>query len=782
MLMVLFQVKKKVTTYFKHKRNRRAVIFLTALLVFLYYPLKKPLIRDDYSRIITDRNDEILRVFLTTDQQYCLPPEFIDSVPEKLQEAVIHFEDKYFYYHPGINPVSLTRAIIQNIKSRKVVSGASTLTMQLARIRKGRKRTASNKFVEMLEALRIEAQYSKKEILNLYLNHAPYGGNIIGYQAASWRYFGKPPQKLSWAEACLLAVLPNSPGTISPVKNNEQLLRKRDDLLNSLYENGKIDKSTLNNSLEEPMPDRIRPFDLRVPHLTRKIHSELSGKINVVKTSIDSEIQDKVKSYVGRYSRMLKNYDIKNAAVLVVENKSRKVRAYVGSQDFYGEEGRVDGVIAPRSSGSLLKPFLYALSIQEGLIIPNSLLQDIPTYYGTFSPHNASEMYDGIVTAHDALVRSLNVPAVRLLYTYGHYKFYNFLSEANLSTLYRSADDYGLPMIIGGTEVTLWDMANSYCSLANLGSYGSISYLENQNDNINNTYNLIDSVSVALTLNMLKDLKRPGSEYYWNKFNSQRPVAWKTGTSYGHKDAWAVGVNPDWTIAVWIGNFDASTNKNLSGAKSAGPLLFDIFNSLPILSETNWWQLEDFVTETAEVCAITGYAATSRCEETKLVPVAHKDILKACPYHIKVFVDTNTNYAVCSKCWDHGYAEKKMVTYPPLVINYLRKNGSVVEKIPVHNPLCEVHRNNQLMSIEYPKPNSKIFVTRDFDGEYQSIVCSAVHQLKNQILYWYLDEKYLGQTNGKHKIDFIPDPGEHTLTVIDAFGNTQVVNFFSTNR
>lgn len=780
--MKLFQVKNSFIKYFKSNRNRRAVIFLAALLIFLYYPLKKPLLPNDFSRVITDRNNEILRVFLNSNEQYCLPPEFIDTVPEKLHEAVLHFEDKYFYYHPGINPVSLTRALIQNLKSGGIVSGASTITMQVARIRKGRNRTVISKVFEMFESLRIEAQYSKKEILNLYLSYAPYGGNIIGYQAASWRYFGKPPQKLSWAEACLLAVLPNSPGTISPVKNNEQLLLKRNQLLTSLYYKKKIDKSTLDSSLEEPMPNSIKAFDLRAPHLTRRIHSEQQEKKYIIQTSIDSEIQNTVNEFVKRYSRTLEYYNIKNTAILVVENKTRKVRAYVGSQDFYGEAGRVDGVIAPRSSGSLLKPFLYALSIQEGLIVPGSILQDIPTYYGSFSPHNASEMYDGIVSAHEALVRSLNVPAVRLLYTYGHYKFYNFLKEANLSTLYRSADDYGLPMIIGGTEVTLWDMASSYCSLANMGNFGQISYHENGNDNINNTYFLIDSVSVFLTLDMLKDLRRPGSEYYWSKFNNQRPVAWKTGTSYGHKDAWAVGVNPDWTVAVWVGNFDASTNKNLSGASSAGPLLFDVFNSLPALSENIWWDINDFSVELAEVCAITGYAATSRCEKTKNVPVARKDVLKACPYHLKVFVDSITNYAVCSKCWGNNYSEKKMITYPPLVINYLRKNGSVVEKIPVHNPSCTAHRNNKLIDIEYPKSDSKIFITRDFDGKYQPVVFSVVHQLKNQILYWYIDNIYLGQTNGKHKQAYIPEPGEHILTVIDAFGNIQKVKFYTTNK
>lgn len=771
-----------VKKYLSERRNRRTVIFLTALLVYLYFPLKNPFIDSDYSRVITDRNAEILRVFLNSEEQYCLPPVFNNTVPEKLHQAVIHFEDNYFYYHPGINPVSVVRAVYQNLKNKKVVSGASTLTMQLARIRKGRNRTTINKIVEMLEALRIEAQFSKEEILKMYLDHAPYGGNIIGYQAASWRYFGKPPQKLSWAEACLLAVLPNSPGTVSPVKNNERLFQKRNNLLQSLYENGRIDNSTLNISLDEPIPNRVISFDLYAPHLTRRINNEHSDKNRIVKTSIDLNIQEKANSIIKRHKHILEGSGIKNAAVIVVENKTRKVRAYVGSQDFYGNQGRIDGVIAPRSSGSLLKPFLYALSIREGLIIPQSLLQDVPTYYGAFSPHNASEMYDGIVTAHDALVRSLNVPAVRLLYTYGHYKFYNFLQQSGISTLYRSADAYGLPMIIGGVEVTLWDMATGYCNLANLGEHSNITYLEEKTDHLLNTYSLIDSTSVMLTLNMLKDLQRPGAEYYWNKFNSQKPIAWKTGTSYGHKDAWAVGINPDWTVAVWVGNFDATTNKNLSGASSAGPILFNVFNSLPTLSVQKWWNTEDFVSPIADICAVTGYAATPRCPEIIVRPVAKTDVLKACPYHIKLYVDSISQFSVCSKCWEGNQEEKYLTAYPPIVVNYLRKNGAVIEKIPVHNPKCSTHRSDGFIEIEYPKENSKIFVARDFDGAYQSVVFSVAYQIRNHDLHWYLDDKYLGQTNGKHKMAVHLFEGEHKLTIIDVYGNTKTINFYSTHQ
>ncbi len=781
-MQIIERVKNYLLKYFKKRRNRRVAIFLGALLFFLYYPLGKPLLPDNYSRVITDKDGNIMRVFLNSDQQYCLSPDFIDTVPQKLEKAVIAFEDKCFYYHPGVNPVAIFRAFSQNRKSKKIVSGASTITMQLARIRKGRERNMKNKIVEISEAIRIEARYSKKKILKMYLDHAPYGGNIIGFQAASWRYFGKPANKISWAEACLLAVLPNSPGKISPVQNNQRLFDKRNRLLKKLYQKHVFDSLILVNSLEEPMPSKIVPFDLMAPHLTYRINEETNYDQHIVKTSIDPVIQQKSQFLVKRYSRYLETYGIKNAAVIVVDNHTRKIRAYIGSQDFYGTTGNVDGVIAQRSSGSILKPFLYGLAVQDGLIVPESQIQDIPTYYGTFSPSNASETYNGIVSAHDALVKSLNVPAVRLLYTYGHYKFYNFLKQAGVTTLFRSADSYGLPLIIGGAEVKLWDMASVYCGLANLGNFAPITYFENTDPKETTQTNLIDTLSCVLILNVLNDLNRPGAEYYWTKYNNQYPVAWKTGTSYGNKDAWAIGVNPDYTVAVWVGNFDATMNKNLSGAGSAGPLMFDVFDALPHPKENTWWNLKDFDFEMIEICAVTGYMATDKCDQKEMVPAPKQGSLKLCPYHMRTFVDKDTKYSVCSKCWDDGHKEVHYVVYPPMVVEYLRKNGNIIERIPVHNPLCPSFRSPSMIDIEYPKPNTRIQITRDFDGKYQPIIFTAAHQLNDQIIFWYIDDNYIGLTNQKHKMTVMPERGQHTLTLIDSYGNKKSVVFFITKK
>lgn len=762
------------------KFHRKAAILFAAFLIFLFYPIKDPLVRSDYSRIITDRNGAIMRVFLTKDQQYCLPPEFCDTVPEKLSKAVIFFEDKYFRYHPGVNPVSMFRAFIQNINNKKVVSGASTITMQVARIRKNRNRTLFNKLLEIGEAFRIEAHYSKTEILKTYLDHAPYGSNIIGFQAASWRYFGKPPQQMSWAEACLLAVLPNSPGQVNPIKNQNLLLEKRNRLLTSLLQANIIDSLTCQNSVSEPMPGKVLPFDLAAPHLTLRLHRETPDRQPIIRSSIDLPLQSRANYLVQRYARTVEHYGIQNAAAIIIDNKTRKVIAYVGSQDFYGTAGNVDGVTAMRSSGSLLKPFLYALAIQDGLILPQTVIQDIPSYYGTFSPSNASEHYSGIVTAHEALVNSLNVPAVRLLYSYGHYRFYKFLKDAGISTLFRPADSYGLPLIIGGAEVKLEEISALYCGLANLGNFGPLSYREDEQTSSSITGSLIDTLSVVLCLNILKDLHRPDAAFYWDKFNNQYPVAWKTGTSYGHKDAWAVGVNPDFTVGVWVGNFNASSNKNLSGAGSAGPLMFDLFDILPHKSAKVWWNYEDFTFASARLCDVTGFLATNNCPVSISARAPRPDILKNCPYHLRAETDKEGIFRVCSRCWQEGHRSMSYLSYPPLVLYYLRQYGSIIERIPPHNPNCPVNRGHDMIQIEYPKAHSKLMVTRDFDGKLQPVVFSAAHQLPGQNMFWYLDDRYLGMTRDNHKIAEIPSKGSHVLTVIDSYGNMQKIDFFAT--
>jgi penicillin-binding protein 1C len=707
------------------------------------------------------------------------------DVPEKFKEAVLCLEDSHFYHHPGVNPFSLLRALYQNISSGQTVSGASTITMQVARLMQPKKRTYLNKALEILQALKIELLYSKNEILRLYLNHAPYGQNIVGYQAASLRYFQKMPEQLTWAEAATLAVLPNAPGLISPHTNPQLLRAKRDSLLGKLLAKGNIDQDTYRLALQEEVPKASKPFPMLAPHLAQFLKTREAKKTAIIRTNIKKEIQQRVENLVREHSIYLNRLGIHNAAALVAETQTGKVRAYVGSQNFFDEssQGQVDGVRAPRSSGSLLKPFLYALSIDEGIILPQTLLNDTPTFYGAFSPSNADEKFSGMVTAKEALVRSLNVPGVRLLYTYGLYRFYSFLKSAGLTTLFRTADDYGLPLIIGGAETTVWDMAVLFRGLASGGQFRPLQILKiSENSDRRDAFpSLISPGACYLTLNMLRELERPGAEYYWQQYQNQYPLAWKTGTSYGQRDAWAVGVSPQWVIAVWTGNFNGEGNANLAGSSCAGPLLFDIFNSLPKDPQKIWFEKPFKDLTLQEICQDTGFLAGEHCERRITVEVpASMKTLKICPYHHTIHVNNDQTYQVCSLCWQPGNHRKiSCLNFPPDVVQYLRTRGQVISSIPPHNPSCPAQSESSPLQILYPPKNSRLWVPRDFNGRLQKVILRAAHREKSRILYWYLDNRFLGSSIDKHTKAVELRKGWHILEVIDEVGNRYRQRFYA---
>lgn len=764
----------------KKKLKWICVGLIGAFIMYLLIPLDKPLFPNDYSLIIKDENGKDLRVFLNSKDQWCLPPEDSIKIPDKLIRSVLTYEDQYFYWHPGVNLASIFRAFYQNISEKRIVSGGSTITMQVARLQKRQRRTYTQKIKEIFQAFKIDLYYSKENILKLYLNHAPYGGNIIGYRTASRRYFDKEPNQLSWAEAATLAVLPNAPGLVSPSANKDILLHKRNGLLKKLLKLEIIDEDIYNLSIKEPLPNREFRFKILAPHLAQKIKSEYHKK-NIVNTTIDYKIQSYVERATKNYIAYQRNMGIMNGAVLVTETKTGKVKAYVGSQDFFDFKGlgQVNGIDAPRSSGSVLKPFLYALSVDEGIIIPQTLIKDVPSYFDAFAPNNADEKFNGIVTAKDALIRSLNVPAVRLLNTYGVYRFYSFLKNAGMSTLFRSADDYGLPLIIGGAEITPWDITALFRGLANNGIFSDNYYLQSDSIKNENSPQLISPAACYLSLEMIKELKRPGAEYYWQQYQNQKPIAWKTGTSYGHKDAWAVGVSPQWTIAVWVGNFEGEGNKNLSGAGSAGPLMFEIFNYLPHNPKYKWFEKDEIDFKKAVVCKATGFLASEYCDDKDTVDVPmFMNPLRLCPFHKNVFVDKEEKYEVCSYCWESGYHEKHILTYPADVEFYLRNRGQIIEKLPEHNPSCNRLSGINPIDFLYPTDSALIQIPRDFDEKYQKIIAKIAHKNSTKTVYWYLDDFYLGTTVENHSKAIDLDIGWHDIMVTDENGYKDEVKVY----
>lgn len=747
--------------------------------VYFLIPLPRPLFTPDYSTLVVDRNGRLLRAFLNDGQQWCFPPDSSLAVPDKLRAAVLHFEDRRFYGHPGVDPFALARALYQNAAALSVKSGASTLTMQVARLMRPKPRTYFNKTLEILLALKIELYHTKDDILRMYLDHAPYGGNIVGYQAATLRYFRKLPHKLTWSEAATLAVLPNAPGLVFPNADPHRLLKKRNRLLAGLHRTGHFDAETLRLARLEPVPMHVFPFPVLAPHLARLIKVSRPGRR--IRTTIDADLQQKLEAIVARHLDYLDHRGIGNGAALLVETGSGDVRAYVGSRDFFmaGHQGQVDGVIAPRSSGSLLKPFLYALSIDQGLILPETMVKDVPTFYKGFSPSNADKSYDGLVTAEEALVRSLNVPAVRLLRRYGVFNFHRFLRDAGVSTLVRSADDYGLPLILGGAEVTLWDMARLYRCLGRGGRIESLRHLHGQKE-LRLPAPLISAGAAHLVLEALRDVRRPGVEYYWRQYEDQWPLAWKTGTSYGRRDAWAIGVSLEWTIAVWVGNFTGEGNPDMSGARTAGPLLFDIFNGVPRSFDQAWFPRPDADLQAATLCVESGRPVNPHCPHpTRALAPRYGRPMDRCTYHRGAVLNGAGTRQVCSLCWqpgDHRLASQTV--YPPDVVQYLRERGQVLHDPPPHSAECPAQPEARPLQVLYPTPEARLQVGRDLDGARQKIILRAAHRHRERALFWYVNRRFLGSTVNRHRLAVSLAPGTQALEIVDAHGFRDRVRFY----
>ena len=736
------------------------------ILIIYYFSLCRDLFPKNYSTVVLDHDGGLVGARIATDGQWRFPEDSI--VPEKFKQCLVHFEDKHFFHHFGINPVSIGRAFMQNVKAGKVVSGGSTITMQVIRLhRETKRRTVLEKFIEIILATRLEFRYSKEKILNLYSTHAPFGGNVVGINAASWRYFGRNPRNLSWAESALLAVLPNSPAMIHPGKNRQNLLEKRNRLLLKLYIRNIIDQETYKLSLLEPLP--LKPLLLPdiAPHLTENLKKESPGKI--IHTSIKKSIQENLNRLLLDYYNQIKYNEIHNLCALIIEVKSGLPIAYVGNVPVVDKslEGQdVDCIQAPRSTGSILKPFLYMAMQKEGLLLPGTLVPDIPTRILGFKPENYDLGYDGAVPAKRALARSLNIPAVRMLQMYGIPKFHNLLQKLGMSTLIFSPDHYGLTLIVGGGEGKLWEIASVYAKMAKL--------LNETGGTRNGTeFPLGDGWqgSSYLTFEALLEVNRPDEESGWTNLSSSRKIAWKTGTSYGFRDAWAIGTTPEYVVGVWVGNADGEGRPGLTGVGAAAPLMFRIFNSLP---PTSWFQKPYDDLEKIGVCRLSGYKTSPNCDEIDSIYVARAGVkTQVCPYHMLVHLSPDGKFRVNSRCMDvDKMLHLHWFVLPPVMEWYYRKRNAFYRQLPPFSKVCNDEEQMVPMELIYPTDVLKIFVPREINGLPGKTVFEMAHRNQDAILYWHVDNELLATTKGIHQIAFKPAPGKHYLTVVDNEGHT----------
>lgn len=753
-----------------------------------YFSLPEVLFDDPYSTVLEDKNGELLSATIAKDEQWRFPP--LDSVSEKFSKALIAFEDKRFYSHPGVDVLSLGRAFSQNWRSGKVISGGSTLSMQVIRLsRKGKSRTYLEKVLEIILATRLELNYSKEEILALYASHAPFGGNVVGLEAACWRYFGRRPSDLSWAEAAMVAVLPNSPALIHPGKNRELLLAKRNRLLDRLYETGVFDEFTHVLAKAEAIPDEPVALPALARHLLQRMNSDGYAQTRLTST-IHVDLQKRIEQIVQDHHQQLTGNQIYNAAALVVDINTGNVLAYVGNtrvneKGNHGEE--VDVIASPRSTGSILKPFLFAALLDDGKILPQTILPDIPTQISGFAPQNFSHEYDGAVPAGMALIRSLNVPAVHMLQQYRYEKLYSLLKDLGMTTLNHQPGHYGLSLILGGAEGTLWDITGMYASLArtlnqyflrdekhkyNRNDFHPLNY-NRQNHGNNKTDNdspLLSASSIFQTLDVLKEVYRPGEETGWRNFISSKKIAWKTGTSFGHRDGWAVGVTPNYAVGVWVGNADGEGRPGLTGTETAAPIMFDIFSQLP---GGSWFHEPYLEMDQIPVCAKSGMRVSDFCEKADTLWVTGKGKqVRMCTYHKRVYVTADLKYRVHHDCEQQAnMASINWFVLPPLQEYYYKPKNISYRSLPGFKSGCETSPAFSAMDLIYPKPNARLYIPRDLDGTPGSSIFELAHRNAHTPVYWHLDGNYIGSTVKTHRIPLNPGEGNHRLTLVDNEGN-----------
>ncbi len=678
----------------------------------------------------------------------------------------------------------------QNFSQGRIVSGASTITMQTIRLSRNENRTFGEKFIEVILATRLEFSYSKDEILNLYASHAPMGGNVVGIEAASWRYFGHEAKNLSWAEAATLAVLPNSPAMMHFGKNRDKLLSKRNRLLDQLQTKGILNEIDYHLAVSEPLPPRPLALPQVAPHLVTRLYAERKGEH--ITSTIDKYQQERTETILNRWNAEFAQNGIKNIAALIIDINRNEVLSYCGNVYFESNTSgnQVDIIQSPRSTGSILKPILYCAMLDEGQLLPNELLADIPVNLNGFTPKNFSQRFDGAVPASEALARSLNVPFVLLLRKYSIPKFYDLLKKSGMTTLNRSPRNYGLSLILGGAEGKLWDISGVYLQMAQtLNDYNEdghyyqhtapdyiLGQTKYKQDRERIQRPLFSAGAIYQTFDALTNVNRP-EEIDWRSIPSIQKIAWKTGTSFGFRDGWAVGVNSGYLVAVWVGNADGEGRPGLTGARTAGIVMFDIFGSLP---RKRWFTPPSDLVQ-AEICRESGMLKGINCPQTAVdsVYLTRRGLEgNACPYHKLVHLSEDKRYQVYQDCaGSRGIIHESWFILPPSWERFYKEQHPAYKALPPYSPECSKESSNRLMEFLYPFPNMAISLPKQLDGSEGQVVFEIAHRSPRNRVFWHIDNDYIGETQNIHKKEFRPTKGEHRLTVVDESGERASIKF-----
>ncbi len=774
-------------------KNAVLKVFIVLILcfLFLFFISDNTHFNSPWSPVLYNSQGDLMAATLASDGQFRFQSG--RSVPEKLKLCIETFEDKRFRTHLGIDVRAIARALYQNFSNRKVVSGASTITMQVVRMSRGNtKRSLAIKAIELLQAIRLDLHLSKDSILTLWATHAPFGGNVVGYEAASWRYFGRSADNLTWAEAAMLAVLPNAPALILPGKNTGLLLAKRNRLLQKLADKGIIDLSTADLAMDEPIPQSTVPFPESGRFLLAS-HERLTGKKPFEKqpTTINPTLQEQVSQIAQHYSEHYRQSNIHNLAVLVMETSTGNVLAYVGNSGLPESVNNwVDVIPALRSPGSTLKPILYASMTGRGELLPRQLIPDYPTNIDGYMPRNFDGRWNGALHADDALCRSVNVPFVRLLQRHGIAQFNETLKRMGITSLNKSPGHYGLSIILGGAEMSLWEMTGLYASmgriLLNFSTNSGRFYPGDIHPPI--LYPTIFPVKITgsadypispagiwMTFEALQKPERPDIERGWEYFPTSRRVAWKTGTSFGFRDAWAIGADPLYTVGVWVGNANGLSASGLVGVSKAAPVLFDVFAKLPRTS--HWFPMPHDALALTAVCRQSGYLAGEYCNNVDSVLCSDVEFSTGkCPYHKPVNLTPNRQFLTSPECCAERF-DTVWFSLSTVMEHYFRQRNPSYQPLPMPDPNCKSMLRSKTLQIIYPYSNSKVYIPRELDGSEGRIVFEVAQANPVSSVFWYINGELVMSSTAEHKFSAPLSPGNHNLMVIDSEGNMDEVYF-----
>lgn len=785
-----------------HLKNIRYILSVGLLLLLITFTvafLPPHSISDDYSLLIEDRNGNLMDAGISGDQQWRFPPGRF-RLNDKYGICVRIFEDKRYLYHKGVDFLSLCRAAYSNLKQGKIVSGGSTITMQVVRLaERNPPRTFFQKAKELITALYLDFVYSKNDIFGMYSSGAPFGGNVVGAEAAAFRYFNHTAESLSWAESALLAILPNSPSAIRPDKNRHVLLQKRNRLLTRMSGKGYFDRNDYILATEEDLPDQFYAFPHFTPHLLVYARKNMKqDKPFRIQTTVDLVLQEQILKVLELHKTKLRGNHINNAAVLVLDSRTSEVLAYCGNyHDFEQTENSChsDMIQAPRSTGSVLKPLLYCCMLDEGNILTRTLIPDVPVNIQGYAPKNFNRGYDGASPADMALARSLNVPAVKMLHIFGVEKFHSRLKTMGLKHIIQAPSHYGLSLILGGCEASLWELCGVYASMAQIlhdydstsGKYSTLPfsspvYLKEKNireKKFTNSPGITGAASVFFTFRAMNEAERPGADVNWDFFSNPRKIAWKTGTSFGFRDGWAIGISHHYVVGVWVGNANGDGRPDLTGIKTAAPVMFDVFR---LLKEGHSWYPAPFDDmEKIAVCRKSGYMAGPYCDivDTVWQPRhgIHSDV---CPWHQLIFTDSTGKFRVHTGCESPvNIHQKTWFILPPLIEYFYRQKNSWYIPPPAFRDDCLSQHESNTINIQmiYPQISSKIYIPLDFGSRKQQVVFEAAHRIPGTSIFWYIDETFIGETRNFHHIAVEPKPGKHLLILTDEKGEMLKVPF-----